>query len=146
MARSWADKHDNHRDPARLERVEKPYAGIARGTTIVIATPKEMSDYFRSVPKGETRSMDELRAALAKKHGADAACPLTTGIFCRIAAEFAYERLKAGAADAAPFWRVIDPRSPLARKLACGADFIRKRRAEEGISDAPIKSSRRKKP
>jgi hypothetical protein len=30
-----------------------------------------------------------------------------------------------------PFWRVIAPDSPLARKLSCGPDFIRYRRALE---------------
>ncbi|HNJ46805.1 MAG: hypothetical protein H6916_05620 [Novosphingobium sp.] len=132
MARSWQDKHDNHRHPTKVEVLEKPYAGLLPGQTIAIATPAQISAYFRSVPRGETRSMAQLRAHLARLQGADGACPMTTAIFSRIAAENAYERLLAGERHVAPFWRVIDPGSPLARKLACGMQFIRDRRAEEG--------------
>ncbi|MBM3513862.1 MAG: hypothetical protein FJX59_09115 [Alphaproteobacteria bacterium] len=63
MAKSWREKHDEHKYPPQVERLDKPYAGLLRGATIVIATPKDMSDYFRSVPRGRTRSMEQLRAA-----------------------------------------------------------------------------------
>lgn len=138
MARSFIDKHDNHKHPAQVEKLTKAYAGLKRGQTIVIATPREVSAFFQGVPAGGTRSMEALRASLAKKHQADAACPLTTGIFVRIAAEAALERMAAGAnpAEVAPFWRVIDPDSPLARKLSCGPAFIREMRALEGEKQA----------
>jgi hypothetical protein len=137
MAKSWREKHDNHPHPAHIETLDKPYAGFPRGATMLIATPKEMTAYFRSVPRGKTRTMEQLRAALAKRHGADVTCPLTTGIFCRIAAEHAWERHEMGARSVAPFWRVIDPDSPLARKLTCGPEFIRKQRAAEGTASPP---------
>jgi len=133
MARTWREKHDNHKRSAQIETLSKPFAGLPRGARIVIATPKEMSAYFRSVPRGKTRTMAQLRDALARRYAVDAACPMTTGIFCRIAAEFAYEQLQMGAKKVAPFWRVIDPSSPLAKKLSCGPDFIRKQRHAEGI-------------
>lgn len=142
MPRSFIDKHDNHKHPAHVEKLDKAMWGLKRGQTIAIATPKEISAFFKRVPRGRTRSMDDLRAALAKTHKADAACPLTSGIFARIAAEAALERMAAGAkpADVAPFWRVIDPASPLAKKLSCGPDFIREMRALEGIAPAPTES------
>ncbi|MBM3347843.1 MAG: hypothetical protein FJY55_15320 [Betaproteobacteria bacterium] len=84
--------------------------------------------------------LEQLRAALAKTYAADGACPLTTGIFCRIAAEHAYEQFQMGAKRVAPFWRVIDPASPLARKLSCGPAFIRKQRQVEGIADPPARA------
>lgn len=137
MAKSWREKHDAHPHPVRIETLDKPFGRLPPGATIVIATPKDMTAYFRSVPRGRTRAMDELRAHLAKTHGADAACPLTTGIFSRIAAEHAYEQHQMGA-PAAPFWRVIEPGSPLAKKLTCGPDFIRAQRKAEGIADVPM--------
>jgi hypothetical protein len=131
MARTWKDKHDNHRYPAKIEVVEKPFAGLLPGQRMVIATPAEVTAYFRSVPKGQVRDMQQLRAHLARRHQADVACPMATAIFCRIASEYAYERYLVGDRHPAPFWRVVDPGSPMARKLACGQQFIRDRRAEE---------------
>lgn len=142
MPRSFIDKHDNHKHPPQVEKVGKPFAGLKRGQTFVIATPKDITAYFKRVPRGKTRTMEALRAALATKYRTDGACPLTTGIFTRISAEAALERMAAGAktADVAPFWRVIDPASPLAKKLTCGPDFIREMRALEGVKDdAPVK-------
>jgi hypothetical protein len=86
-----------------------------------------------SVPKGETRTVEAMRADLAKRAKADGTCPLTTGIFARIAAEVATDAMEAGKkpAQVTPFWRVIDPASPLAKKLRVGPDFIRRQRAAE---------------
>jgi hypothetical protein len=33
-----------------------------------------------------------------------------------------------------PFWRVIDERSPIAKKLSCGVDMVREQRERERIS------------
>ena len=147
-ARSFIEKHDHHKHPAHVEKLDKAVWGLKRGQTIAIATPKEVSAFFKRVPAGKTRSMDDLRAALARKHKADGACPLTTGIFSRISAEAALERIAQGAkpADVPAFWRVIDPRSPLAKKLSCGPDFIREMRALEGIGEpTPDKTKAAKK-
>ncbi|MBL9065698.1 MAG: hypothetical protein JNN10_05345 [Sphingopyxis sp.] len=138
MPRSFIDKHDNHKHPAQVETLAKPMWGLKRGQTIAIATPKDVSAFFKRVRAGKTRTMDDLRASLAKKYAADAACPLTTGIFARISAEAALEHMQAGAkpSEVAPFWRVIEPTSPLAKKLSCGPDFIREMRLLEGVAEA----------
>lgn len=75
----------------------------------------------------------ELRRRLAEKHGADGCCPLTVGIFLRIVAEHAWDELSAGKSleKVAPFWRVVDPKSPLAKKLRAGAEWIRLQRLAE---------------
>jgi hypothetical protein len=36
--------------------------------------------------------------------------------------------------EATPFWRVISPQTPIAKKLSFGIDFLLKMRKEEGIS------------
>lgn len=149
MPKSWREKHDGHKHPPQIERLDKPFAGLPRGATIAIATPRDMTAYMRKIPRGKTRSMIQLRGSLARKYGADAACPLTTGIFTRIASEFAYEQLEMGAkpGEVAPFWRLVDPRSPLAKKLTCGPAFIEKMRTAEGIADpAPKRPTPKKRP
>jgi hypothetical protein len=78
-----------------------------------------------------------MRADLAAAHGADLACPLSTSIFARIAAEAALEAAAAGAPldGITPFWRLIDEDSKIANKLSCGPDFIRAQRARESAGD-----------
>jgi hypothetical protein len=62
-------------------------------------------------------------------------CPLTASIFARIAAEAALEDMAGGkpAEKITPFWRLIDPKSPIAKKLSCGPQFLAKMRRTEGI-------------
>ena len=45
--------------------------------------------------------------------------------------EFAYEQHKGSKTSITPFWRVVNPRSDLAKKLACGPAFIQKMRTLE---------------
>ena len=52
-------------------------------------------------------TMKQLRERLAERHGADVTCPLTTGIFVRIAAETAEEDLERGRKRITPYWRVL---------------------------------------
>ena len=78
-----------------------------------------------------------MRAALAKKHKADATCPASTPIFLRVISEAAFEEIQAGKGfdEVTPFWRVVHPESKLAQKLECGVDLIRSLRKKEGIRD-----------
>ncbi len=84
---------------------------------------------------GESGAIAQMRASLAGEFGADAACPLTSGIGARIGAEVALEELAMGKSkdSVAPFWRLIDPKSPHAKKLPCGPDLVRTLRLAEGI-------------
>ncbi|OYQ37614.1 hypothetical protein CHU95_00870 [Niveispirillum lacus] len=77
--------------------------------------------------------MPVLRQQLARQHGADATCPVSTAIFLRIVAEAALERLGQGVPMSAitPFWRVIAQRTTLSAKLSCGDDFISLQREME---------------
>ena len=70
---------------------------------------------------------------LAKLHGADATCPVSTAIFLRIVAEAAWDEIESGVpvSEVAPFWRVVDPKSPLAKKLRSGGAWIEQQRAAE---------------
>ena len=93
---------------------------------MLVGTPRLVDDYTRSVPEGESRTVARMRADLARQHDADIAGPLSTSIFARIAAEAAPEELRSGrsAAEVTPFWRVVDEKSTVAKKLSCGQEFI----------------------
>lgn len=138
MARkSWHDKIDEPQTP-RIEILTKPMMGFTVGTRMLISTPREVQAVLRTLPAGRATNSAEFRSLLAKRHGADGACPLTTGIFLRIVAEDALRDLDAGApiAAVAPFWRVIDPGHALAGKLPGGRDRIAELRRAEGICES----------
>lgn len=131
-AKTWAEKM-NVPEP-HIEVMEKAFAGIPAGTRMLISSPVEVADWLRkNLPYGQTMALPDLRFALAKARGAEATCPLTASIFLRIAAEAAWDELEAGASlgDIVPFWRAVDPKSDLARKLRCGPDWIAHQRQME---------------
>ena len=74
-----------------------------------------------------------MRNDLAIEAGADFTCPMTSGIFLRIVCEYHYEKwqLSAKATDLCPFWRMVDPKSELAKKLSFGPNFIEEMRLKE---------------
>jgi hypothetical protein len=75
--------------------------------TLVIFAPIEVDELMRQVPKGKLLAINEIRAALAKKHGATIGCPLTTGIFALITARAAEEQKQQGTIDIALYWRTL---------------------------------------
>lgn len=111
----------------------KDFAGISAGQKMLIPTPELIDQYIRQIPKGKTVDSATLRNDLAIEHHAEVTCPLTTGIFLRIVAEAAYEDYESGqlVAEITPFWRVIDEKSPTAKKLTFGTAFISAQRKKE---------------
>jgi hypothetical protein len=133
--KTWAEKMNPGR-PAEVKKIDKDFADIPAGSTMLIATPQIVADYIGHIPKGKTTNIKQIRKDLAGEYHADYTCPVTTGIFLRIAAEAAYEEYKAGKPlkEITPFWRVISENSPTIKKLSFPVDFVIKKRKEEGIS------------
>ena len=135
MPKTWKQKLNNSKNP-EVKVLEKDFAGLKANTTMLISTPKEIQEYIQNIPSGERVLPQQIRADLAKKHGADGACPVTTGIFLRIVSEVALEEINEGKKldEVAPFWRVVDPTSSLANRLPPFAkEFITSIRKKEGI-------------
>ncbi len=103
---------------------------------MLIPTPAVVAAYVAQIPPGESRTVPQMREDLAAAHHADFTYPLTAGIFLRIASELAWEQYQNGRplAEVTPFWRAVDVKSPMAKKLACGLDFILQQRQREGIA------------
>ena len=99
--------------------------------TMVIPAPIEVDALMKQVPKGRVVTVNHLRAALAKKHKADFACPMTTGIFAWIAAHAAAEAEAEGAKRITPYWRTLKNGGELNPKYPGGvAEVARRLRAE----------------
>ena len=135
MAKSWGDKLVGAK-PAHVSAMTAAMWGLKKGDKIFIATPVMVRDYMKSIRKGSSRTVEQMRVDFAKAHKADATCPMTASIFARIAAEAAIEEMEDGkpADKITPFWRLIDAKSPIAKKLSCGTAFVAKMRAKEGIA------------
>jgi alkylated DNA nucleotide flippase Atl1 len=74
---------------------------------MLIPNPLDVDALIRKVPRGKVVTQAQLRGKLAQAAGADLACPITTGIFVRIVAEAAAERMAAGKSRVTPYWRVV---------------------------------------
>ncbi|HTW92258.1 MAG TPA: hypothetical protein VMH22_11170 [bacterium] len=100
--------------------------------TMVIPSPAEVDEVMRRVPKGKLATINEIRACLAKKHGTDIACPMTTGIFAWIAAHAAEEAKAEGRTDITPYWRTLKSGGELNPKYPGGIPALKKLLAAEG--------------
>lgn len=130
--KTWADKRQAR--PPHTVTLDKPFAGVPAGARLLISCPVQLEDYLRhQVPVGTIKEIQQVRRELAALHGADATCPVSTSIFLRTVAEAAWDDMEAGrsAADVAPFWRVVDPASALAKKLRAGSLWIEQQRLAE---------------
>ena len=130
--KSWAEKlHDNKGLP-EIAKIEGKLSTRWGTGTFVVPAPIEVKELMDKVPKGKVTSINELRAALAKKHGTTMACPMTTGIFAWIAANAAEEAAAAGAKRITPYWRTLKNGGELNPKYPGGIEALRKKLKTEG--------------
>src|SRR5215472_4505940 len=106
-------------------------AQLGKGT-MVIPRPLDVDHLIRKVRARKLITVLQLREELAKRSRVDVACPLTTGIFIRIAAEAAEEERRAGAKTVTPYWRVLSNRGALNPKFPGGVVAQRRRLSAEG--------------
>jgi hypothetical protein len=130
--KTWADRMISK--PPHVSLTDRQFAGIPAGVRLLISSPEELDYFLRNqVPPGTTKEIQQVRRELAALHNVDATCPVSTSILLRIVAEAAWDKLEAGAppSEVAPFWRVIDPASTLAKKLRAGPAWIAQMREAE---------------
>lgn len=134
--KSWAEKMEQ--DHSVVKKLDKDFADMKAGSRMYISNPKTIDAYIRSIPKGKSISLKTMRNDLAITHHADVTCPVTTGIFLRIVAEAANEQLAQGTSigKITPFWRVINPKMPLAKKLSFGTSLICEQHKKEKLEFA----------
>ncbi|HYD80697.1 MAG TPA: 6-O-methylguanine DNA methyltransferase [Paucimonas sp.] len=89
---------------------------------MLIPCPRDIDAAIREIKRGKLLTTQELRDELARRHGAQTACPLVTGIFVRVCAEAAEEDRSAGKKRIAPYWRVVREDGGLLEKIPGGAE------------------------
>jgi len=130
---------------AKLEKIQEPKivnispettkgwrAKLGKGT-MLIPRPLDVDAMIRRIPKGKLATVSTIREKPANDHNVDVTCPLTTGIFIRIAAEAADEDLRAGKKRITPYWRVLADDGRLRDKLPGGIRVQAERLEAEGF-------------
>jgi hypothetical protein len=132
--KTWIEKLQVKKEP-QIIKIHKDFWGYKKGDAMHISTPQIIENYIKQIAKGKAIDTVTMRNDLAIENNAVFTCPLTTGIFLRIVAEAANEQIEQGIPlkNITPFWRVIEPNSPLAKKLAFGQEFLIVQRKKEKI-------------
>jgi hypothetical protein len=130
--KSWREKLADSKGLPKTGKIEGKMTTRWGTGTMVIPAPIEVDELMRRVPKGKVVSINELRTALAKKHGVNVACPITTGIFSWIAAHAADEAARDGAKRITPYWRTLKTGGELNPKYPGGIPELSKRLRNEG--------------
>lgn len=131
--KSWREKLADSKDLPKVAVIDDKLSKRWGEGTFVIPAPLEVDALMKRVRRGKLTTIDALRRALAAKHGATIACPITTGIFAWIAAYAADEAEAAGAKRITPYWRTLKSGGELNPKYPGGVKNLRARLAAEGF-------------
>jgi hypothetical protein len=130
--RSWREKLADSKDFPKVSEIDCTKTKRWGEGTFVIPAPLEVDAAMKKVRRGKLTTIDAIRKALAQKHGATIACPITTGIFAWIAAHAADEAETEGLARITPYWRTLKSGGELNPKYPGGVRNLRQRLAAEG--------------
>jgi hypothetical protein len=130
--KSWREKLADSKGLPKIDAVTGKMAQRWGGGRMVIPAPLEVDALMKQVPRGRLVTINELRAALATRHRANFACPLTTGIFAWIAAHAAAEAAGDGVKRITPYWRTLKNGGELNPKYPGGLARVAKRLRGEG--------------
>ena len=139
---SWREKLENE-DHSKIILVPPRMQKSLGSGTMLIPKPLDVDAMIRKTKKGQLITSAEIRYRLARDNRVDTVCPLTTGIFVRIAAEAAAEDLQNGKTRVTPYWRVVTIDGRLNEKFPGGAQEQARRLRAEGHT---IERGKGKKP
>jgi alkylated DNA nucleotide flippase Atl1 len=131
---SWIEKLDRDEGFPKVVPIGPSMTSQWGEGTMVIPSPREVDAIMKRVPAGKLITINEIRAVLARRHGATIGCPMTTGIFAWIAANAAAEEAEAvrRVPDATPYWRTLKTGGFLNEKYPGGVPAQKARLEEEG--------------
>jgi hypothetical protein len=117
--------------------LDKAKCGLAAGQKMLIPTIANVEAALPSLPSGVVTSEKAFRALVAEPFGADGCCTFATNKALRSIAEAACARLLNGESpvDVLPFWRVIDSKSTIAKRLHLDGERLRTLFSKEIDSD-----------
>ena len=129
---STATEKFNKKYTEVVKTIEKNFADLKAGEKMLISSPRSIANYVAKIPYGTEKSVKLVWRVLEENNNSDNTCPLTCGIFLRIAIEASIEQSN-GAKPDLPFWRVIDRNSSLIKKLPISEKYLTELRTSEGL-------------
>ena len=132
IKRSWREKLADSKDFPKVAEIDDRKSKRWGQGTFVIPAPLEVDAAMKRIRCGKLTTIDAIRKALAKKHGATMACPITTGVFAWIAAHAADEAENEGRSRITPYWRILKTGGELNPKYPGGIKNLRARLVAEG--------------
>ena len=132
MAKTAKEHLDSDKQP-KVVVLDSDFAGVKKGQTLYVATPRIVDNYIRKIPFGETRTIERMRRELARKENCDATCPVSSAIFIRISAQSAIDEIDEGKTtdEVAPFWRLLVSQDKISKKLTIDPEWIDTQRQSE---------------
>lgn len=142
-AKSALDHLNSGREPHIVTMIPPGAPGYreANGGAMVISSPAEVDVMVKKIKPGEVVTLDDLRAAIARRHNVAVACPVSTAIFANMSARAAEEMRHAGIAaeKLTPWWRVLKKGGFLNPKLPGGVERQAALLAAEGVKASPLR-------
>lgn len=131
--KSWREKVEKEQAAtfAEIPPIWENKMGVGQ---MVITSPKMMYELVMQVPKGSLVLQDEIRLKFARDFKVQHTCPMTTGIFLRIAAEASEEYRSEGVKKIAPYWRVVKENGMLNEKFPGGIEGQKALLEKEGFT------------
>ena len=139
---TWREKLEKKQEPEIVNIPPKMAKRFGTGR-MLIPRPLDVDALIRKVKRGKLVTQDQIRKRLAKDFKVDVTCPITTGIFIRIAAEAAEEDRRREKRQITPYWRVLKADGSLNEKFPGGTKTQAARLKKEGHR---IQPSEGKKP
>jgi alkylated DNA nucleotide flippase Atl1 len=130
--KSWSEKLEDSKGLPKVEKITDKMSKRWGTGTVVIPAPMEVDEVMRRVPEGKLITINEIRALLARKHGATIGCPITTGIFAWVAANASEERKLQGGEGVAPYWRTLKTGGEINEKYPGGVEGQKRLLEKEG--------------
>ena len=131
------------REPHIIHVIPRGAPGYAeaKGGAMVVSSPAEVDQLIRKLEPGEVLTLDDLRAALARRHKVAVACPVSIAIFANMSARAAAARRARGVPqeELTPWWRVLRKGGFLNPKLPGGVERQAVLLAAEGVRASPLR-------
>ncbi len=127
------------------EKLGTPRERVVKRTekgVMLVPKPTDVDEVMRRVEWGKVTTVKHIGAYLARRFGADYTCPMTLGIFIKIAAYAAEEDFAEGREDITPYWRTLKSDGSLNPKYPGGVEAQAQRLSAEGHEIIPGKGKK----
>ena len=113
----------------KIKKLDFNFTDMKKGELMYISTPKDIIKFIKKIPSKKKYNFKDIRLKLAKKNKADNTCPVTFGIFLRLAIEYSLLEMKYLKFEYPnfPFWRVeFDKKSNVYKKIRNFDNLLKK--------------------